>query len=231
MSRISRALGLFHSKLGFMSILAVFSKKLQNSARYKLALILAVFGSSAKPAVLGKCCVWQNSNAHSGHQSVFLDNNPANRRFQDIAFTLLNKKSNLVIKDTGLNHEHLNPENQSYGNKTELDMAFKIVQDLMNCGVSTKSIRIISMYAEQLNLLRNKFKGVPINMDTVDSVQGKESDAVIISMYAEQLSLLRNKFKGVPINMETVDSAQGREAEVVIILTVKSNEEASIGIL
>lgn len=83
--------------------------------------------------------------------------------------------------------EHLDPAGTgSFFNEGEADIVVQHVYSLIGAGVSPTAIAVQSPYVAQVQLLRDRLDEVPeaagVDVATIDSFQGRESDAVIISM-------------------------------------------------
>ncbi|CAH7670226.1 P-loop containing nucleoside triphosphate hydrolase protein [Phakopsora pachyrhizi] len=69
-------------------------------------------------------------------------------------------------------------------NENEADLVVKRVVELVNCGLKSEEIMVISPYAAQVSLLDSllKPKFPTLSIGSIDSCQGRESEAVIISL-------------------------------------------------
>ncbi|CAN6487099.1 unnamed protein product [Victoria cruziana] len=83
--------------------------------------------------------------------------------------------------------EHLDPAGTgSFYNVGEADIVLQHVFSLVSSGVAPTAIAVQSPYVAQVQLLRDRLDELPeasgVEVSTIDSFQGRESDAVIISM-------------------------------------------------
>jgi ATP-dependent RNA/DNA helicase IGHMBP2 len=73
-------------------------------------------------------------------------------------------------------------DGDSHMNPLEAELVVKKVHELMDCGVTSEQIAIISPYSAQVKLLREKLKHLDLEIDSVDGFQGREKEAVIVSL-------------------------------------------------
>jgi hypothetical protein len=66
-------------------------------------------------------------------------------------------------------------------NRQEADLAAKQVRGLLDAGVPAADVAVISPYAGQVRLLRERLAGLDVEVDSVDGFQGREKEAVVIS--------------------------------------------------
>ena len=79
--------------------------------------------------------------------------------------------------------EELEPDGESRRNPEEAALVVRKVAALQAAGLAAEQIAVISPYAAQVRLLREKLTDVDgIEVDTVDGFQGREQEAVIISL-------------------------------------------------
>jgi superfamily I DNA and/or RNA helicase len=78
--------------------------------------------------------------------------------------------------------EELEPDGQSRRNRREADLIAAKVKALLNSGVAPEQIGVITPYAAQVRLLREKLPDADLEIDTVDGFQGREKEAILISM-------------------------------------------------
>ncbi|MFT5299442.1 MAG: ATP-dependent RNA/DNA helicase IGHMBP2 [Mariniblastus sp.] len=78
--------------------------------------------------------------------------------------------------------EELEPNGLSKRNPQEAELVLKKVALLLESGLEAKDIAVIAPYAAQVRLLRDRFEGRGLEIDTVDGFQGREKEAVIISL-------------------------------------------------
>ena len=73
-------------------------------------------------------------------------------------------------------------EGDSRFNLQEADLVYKKVQALLASGLAASEIAVITPYSAQVRLLRERFKQLDIEIDSVDGFQGREKEAVIVSL-------------------------------------------------
>ena len=73
-------------------------------------------------------------------------------------------------------------EGSSRLNREEARVVVRLALNWIQLGVPANKISIISPYAAQVRLLRERLSGMPIEVDTVDGFQGRETEALIISL-------------------------------------------------
>jgi len=78
--------------------------------------------------------------------------------------------------------EELEPGSESKYNDGEAELVLKELQKLLDNRVNPKDIAVISPYSAQVRLLNNKMEDKDVEIDSVDSFQGREKEAVIISL-------------------------------------------------
>lgn len=84
--------------------------------------------------------------------------------------------------------EEVEPNGDSRFNLLEAELVVKKVNELLECGVSSNMIAVISPYSAQVRLLREMLHAAEdgdlsgIEIDSVDGFQGREKEAVIISL-------------------------------------------------
>ncbi len=78
--------------------------------------------------------------------------------------------------------EELEPNGLSKRNPKEAELVLKKVGLLIESGLAPKDIAVIAPYAAQVRLLRDRFEGSGLEIDTVDGFQGREKEAVIITL-------------------------------------------------
>jgi superfamily I DNA and/or RNA helicase len=78
--------------------------------------------------------------------------------------------------------EELEPDGQSRRNRREADLVVLKVEALLAAGVEAQQIGIITPYAAQARLLREKLPRKDLEIDTVDGFQGREKEAIVISL-------------------------------------------------
>jgi superfamily I DNA and/or RNA helicase len=78
--------------------------------------------------------------------------------------------------------EETEPDGQSRLNPREADLIVLKVNELLASGVQAQQIGIITPYAAQARLLREKLSLSELEIDTVDGFQGREKEAILISL-------------------------------------------------
>jgi superfamily I DNA and/or RNA helicase len=74
------------------------------------------------------------------------------------------------------------PEGESRCNPSEADVVVRGVQSLVDAGIAPSTIGVITPYAAQARLLRERLPLAGLEIDTVDGFQGREKEAIIISL-------------------------------------------------
>jgi ATP-dependent RNA/DNA helicase IGHMBP2 len=78
--------------------------------------------------------------------------------------------------------EEPEPEGESRLNPLEARLVMHKVQELLDSGIQPEGIAVISPYAAQVRLLRERLKQPAIEIDSVDGFQGREKEAVIVTL-------------------------------------------------
>ncbi|MEX2115002.1 MAG: AAA domain-containing protein [Pirellulales bacterium] len=78
--------------------------------------------------------------------------------------------------------EEVEPDGQSRHNRREADLVVQKVHALLTAGVAAEQIGVITPYAAQARLLREKLPMTELEIDTVDGFQGREKEAIIFSL-------------------------------------------------
>ena len=78
--------------------------------------------------------------------------------------------------------EEVEPDGESRLNRREADLVAAKVRALQAAGVPASDIGIITPYAAQARLLREKLEIADLEIDTVDGFQGREKEAIVISL-------------------------------------------------
>ena len=78
--------------------------------------------------------------------------------------------------------EETEPDGQSRLNRREADLVATKVNALLAAGVAASQIGVITPYAAQARLLREKLPTSELEIDTVDGFQGREKEAIVISL-------------------------------------------------
>jgi ATP-dependent RNA/DNA helicase IGHMBP2 len=126
------------------------------------------------------------SSAEFYENSLVAHDSVARHLLQDLPGSLSNDLTAAAVDyiDTaGASYdEELEPEGESRRNPLEADLVIRKVQSLLDSGVSPGDIAVISPYAAQVRLLRERLKQPEIEIDSVDGFQGREKEAVIVSL-------------------------------------------------
>lgn len=78
--------------------------------------------------------------------------------------------------------EEMEPDGQSRFNRHEADWIVRQVNALVEAGVAPEAIGVITPYAAQARLLRERLALSALEIDTVDGFQGREKEAILISL-------------------------------------------------
>jgi ATP-dependent RNA/DNA helicase IGHMBP2 len=78
--------------------------------------------------------------------------------------------------------EEVEPEGESRRNPREADLAARKVRQLLDAGVPAGSVGVITPYAAQVRLLRERLAVPGLEIDSVDGFQGREKEAIVFSM-------------------------------------------------
>ena len=78
--------------------------------------------------------------------------------------------------------EETEPDGQSRLNRREADLVVSKINALLAAGIAAAQIGIITPYAAQARLLREKLPAAELEIDTVDGFQGREKEAIVISL-------------------------------------------------
>jgi ATP-dependent RNA/DNA helicase IGHMBP2 len=126
------------------------------------------------------------SSAEFYENSLVAHDSVARHLLQDLPGSLSNDLTAAAVDyiDTaGASYdEELEPEGESRRNPLEADLVIRKVQSLLDSGVLPGDIAVISPYAAQVRLLRERLKQPEIEIDSVDGFQGREKEAVIVSL-------------------------------------------------
>jgi len=77
--------------------------------------------------------------------------------------------------------EEIEPAGQSRLNRREAELVVRKVEALLSAGLQPQHVGIITPYAAQVRLLRDKLPDLSLEIDTVDGFQGREKEVIIIS--------------------------------------------------
>jgi superfamily I DNA and/or RNA helicase len=89
----------------------------------------------------------------------------------------------LFIDSAGANwEEQLEPDGESKFNPDEGRLLLRLLEQLLDDGLSPKEIAVIAPYAAQVRWLRDHCNESRVEIDTVDGFQGREKEAVLISL-------------------------------------------------
>jgi superfamily I DNA and/or RNA helicase len=78
--------------------------------------------------------------------------------------------------------EEQEPDGESRLNRGEAQFVCRKVRSLLDCGLEPSGIAVISPYAAQVRLLRERLDVPGLEIDSVDGFQGREKEAVVISL-------------------------------------------------
>jgi predicted DNA helicase len=78
--------------------------------------------------------------------------------------------------------EELEPDGESRMNRQEAELVARMVRELVDIGLASRDIAVISPYGAQVRLLRELLDVTGLEIDTVDGFQGREKEAVLISL-------------------------------------------------
>lgn len=78
--------------------------------------------------------------------------------------------------------EELEPDGESRRNSHEANLVVAKVRALIEAGVAAGDIGVITPYAAQVRLLREKLAIDDLEIDTVDGFQGREKEVIVISL-------------------------------------------------
>ena len=83
--------------------------------------------------------------------------------------------------------ETLEPGSESRFNADEVILVIEELNKLLKAGVRPEEIGVISPYSAQVRLLADKIQNQQIEIDSVDSFQGREKEVVIVSLVRSNL--------------------------------------------
>ncbi|WP_128910828.1 AAA domain-containing protein [Tropicibacter alexandrii] len=120
------------------------------------------------------------------------------------------------------------------GNKLEARLVAQVVEDLVNtCEREhrTKTIAVATFYNRQKRLIRKelesrlgqRFKGLQIDVETVDRFQGKEADIVIVSMVRNRSRRLGKNSN--PAKFERINVAFSRARDLLVVIGARKTFE------
>lgn len=78
--------------------------------------------------------------------------------------------------------EEPEPGGESRRNRREADLVCRKVRALLGAGIASECIAVITPYAAQVRMLRERLSIPGLEIDSVDGFQGREKEAVIISL-------------------------------------------------
>jgi superfamily I DNA and/or RNA helicase len=87
------------------------------------------------------------------------------------------------IDTAGAGHdEELEPDGESRFNPQEAELTARKVRVLLEAGVPAADVAVITPYAAQVRLLREKLAVPGLEIDSVDGFQGREKEALVLSL-------------------------------------------------
>ena len=87
--------------------------------------------------------------------------------------------------------QKLHWDSKSYYNLEEINFIGDLLKELFNLGIKSEYIWIISPYSAQVSLLKDKFEGLWVEINTIDGFQWREKEIIIISwVRTEKLGFL-----------------------------------------
>jgi ATP-dependent RNA/DNA helicase IGHMBP2 len=78
--------------------------------------------------------------------------------------------------------EEIEADSGSRFNSKEADFVARKIEQLIKEGLKPEEIAVISPYAAQVRLLRERFPDSKLEIDTIDGFQGREKEAVLITL-------------------------------------------------
>lgn len=125
------------------------------------------------------------SSARFYGNSLVADASVAGHRLQDlpgVQATPLTADPVTFIDTAGADWtEELEPDGESRRNPREGGLILRKVRQLLDAGMQSRQLAVITPYAAQVRWLRDVWNGDDLEIDTVDGFQGREKEAVLIS--------------------------------------------------
>lgn len=120
------------------------------------------------------------------------------------------------------------------GNELEARLVAQVVEDIVNVcerDHRTKTIAVATFYNRQKRLIRKelesrlgeRFKGLRIDVETVDRFQGKEADIVIVSMVRNRSQRLGKNSN--PAKFERINVAFSRARDLLVVIGARKTFE------
>ena len=107
----------------------------------------------------------------------------------DISDEELTRQPILFIDTAGAGYDdQAEAPGQSHCNPSEAELVVVKAGALLDAGVHPSQIAIITPYAAQVRLLRERLAETQLEIDTVDGFQGREKEAIIISLVRSNAS-------------------------------------------
>lgn len=78
--------------------------------------------------------------------------------------------------------EQIEADGESKLNPKEANLIIQLVGELIESGISPEQIGVITPYAAQTRLLRQRMDVIGLEIDTVDGFQGREKEAILLTM-------------------------------------------------
>src|SRR5262249_31747939 len=105
------------------------------------------------------------------------------RDMPDVRPDSLTESPILFIDTAGADFdEQPEPEGESRLNPEEAGLVGRKVRALLALGVPARDVAVITPYAAQVRLLRERLPVAELEIDSVDGFQGREKEAVIVSL-------------------------------------------------
>lgn len=86
------------------------------------------------------------------------------------------------VDTAGAGFDEEGEDGESTSNPREAELLVAAVNELVDAGVASEDIGVITPYAAQARLLSERLAGLAAEVDTVDGFQGREKEAILISL-------------------------------------------------
>lgn len=118
--------------------------------------------------------------------SLVADESVRSHRLADLAGVAagpLTEVPLMLVDTAGAGYdEEVEEHGESRRNPQEAEVVVRCATELLATGVAANQIAVISPYAAQVRLLRDRLADAGIEVDTVDGFQGREKEAIIVSL-------------------------------------------------